>query len=474
MGSLGQRMGKHAQQETAASTLSYDSRSWLTTFKLLDPRHESLFVIVPWLLFTGLYVALAVVQQHHPEMAAEINTIPSVGTLGLGSVMSMLLAFRLNASYTRWWMARQFWGDVINGTRCLLSQLIASSAAQQTQMEMPSSARSKCHEQQKQVGGWCIAFAVAMGSHLRGQRLGFADETRSYLKRRRGASMFRRDLEHGKFDGLLTLLGKPSLVNLAQSTHPPMYALLQLRHAIEAALITPAIERTSQHGDDDAMRRQHKFTGGGGRGIYNYAHVAVLADKLFDVTASMLGALTGCERILRTPLPPGYVGVLRFLVVAFLAILPFALMEGLGWGLIPCCSVFAYLVLEVEETAVQIEQPFGFEYNDLPLDSYCLTVQADVLRLLDESWTMGEESSRGVAKPQQSASSGLIATPSVHVHFAEAGGPTLVREESTTRATDGDAPSDAPLPQSYTPAPRIRVGSPHDSPELIGQEFKRQ
>ena len=45
----------------------------------------------------------------------------------------------------------------------------------------------------------------------------------------------------------------------------------------------------------------------------------------------------------------------------------------------------SYLVLEVEEVAVQIEQPFGFEYNDLPIDAYCLTVQADVLRLLDES-----------------------------------------------------------------------------------------
>ena len=48
-------------------------------------------------------------------------------------------------------------------------------------------------------------------------------------------------------------------------------------------------------------------------------------------------------------------------------------------------AVVAALSVEVEEVAVQIEQPFGFEYNDLPIDAYCLTVQADVLRLLDES-----------------------------------------------------------------------------------------
>ena len=106
---------------------------------------------------------------------------------------------------------------------------------------------------------------------------------------------------------------------------------------------------------------------------------------LFTVTEEMLCALTGCERILKTPLPPGYVGVLRILLLLFLSLLPFSLAESLRWGVIPVCCVASYILLEVEETAVQIEQPFGFEYNDLPLDVYCLTVQADVLRLLDES-----------------------------------------------------------------------------------------
>ena len=40
-----------------------------------------------------------------------------------------------------------------------------------------------------------------------------------------------------------------------------------------------------------------------------------VSDSLVQVTEEMLGALTGCERILRTPLPPGYVGVLRLPVL---------------------------------------------------------------------------------------------------------------------------------------------------------------
>ena len=121
-----------------------------------------------------------------------------------------------------------------------------------------------------------------------------------------------------------------------------------------------------------------------------YPHVGTLSRSLFYVTEGFLEALTGCERILRTPLPPGYVGILRSLIIFFLTVLPFALLEGLSWGLIPVCTIFSYLLLYVEETAVQIEQPFGFENNDLPIDVYCLTVQADVLRMLDESQLQAE------------------------------------------------------------------------------------
>ena len=52
-------------------------------------------------------------------------------------------------------------------------------------------------------------------------------------------------------------------------------------------------------------------------------------------------------------------------------------------------------VLQVEEIAVQIEDPFGSKANDLPLEAYTLAVQADVLRLLDEA-SIGA-SSRGLA-----------------------------------------------------------------------------
>ena len=169
----------------------------------------------------------------------------------------------------------------------------------------------------------------------------------------------------GRFDARFTLLSRSQYAQLKESTHSPLYALTRLRHAVETALITPVsvpCTTAEDGGSTNARCKQYLI----------YPHPHMMSHSLFGVTEDILGALTGCERILRTPLPPGYVGVLRILMILFLTVLPFSLVESLRWGVVPIHMVLSYVILEVEETAVQIEQPFGFEYNDLPIDVYCL------------------------------------------------------------------------------------------------------
>ena len=102
VGSLGRRMGDKSQEATASAHLSYDRRSWLATLRLLDLRGVSQFVLLPWLFFSCLSITLAIVHHVEPEQITSLwSDVPTVAHLGLGSVMSLLLAFRLNASYTR-------------------------------------------------------------------------------------------------------------------------------------------------------------------------------------------------------------------------------------------------------------------------------------------------------------------------------------------------------------------------------------
>src|SRR5688500_4180385 len=41
----------------------------------------------------------------------------------LGTAISVLLSFKMNQSYDRWWEARKIWGSIVNDSRNLIIQL---------------------------------------------------------------------------------------------------------------------------------------------------------------------------------------------------------------------------------------------------------------------------------------------------------------------------------------------------------------
>lgn len=93
---------------------------------------------------------------------------------------------------------------------------------------------------------------------------------------------------------------------------------------------------------------------------------------------SLVDALGACERIHNTPMPFAYVVHLRRALVLYCATLPFALVDRFGWGAIAAVILIAYNFFGIEETGVEIEDPFGFQFNDLPLDDICGTLEGDL------------------------------------------------------------------------------------------------
>ncbi|KAL8945588.1 MAG: hypothetical protein Q9222_007886, partial [Ikaeria aurantiellina] len=51
--------------------------------------------------------------------------------------------------------------------------------------------------------------------------------------------------------------------------------------------------------------------------------------------------------------------------------LPFQLWHALGWITIPGTIVGAYIILGIAAIGREIENPFGRDENDLPLDKFC-------------------------------------------------------------------------------------------------------
>jgi putative membrane protein len=100
------------------------------------------------------------------------------------------------------------------------------------------------------------------------------------------------------------------------------------------------------------------------------------ADKERALLIDHIGA---CERILRTPLPKSYSIKIRRFVLLFLAALPFALLERVGWLTPIITMLVAYPLLSIDEIGVQLQNPFAVErLSHLPLDEISATIERNL------------------------------------------------------------------------------------------------
>lgn len=97
--------------------------------------------------------------------------------------------------------------------------------------------------------------------------------------------------------------------------------------------------------------------------------------QLINILMDMVG---GCERILKTPIPYSYSIHLRQLLFLYCILLPFQCIESLGWGTIPFVIIVSYILYGIEAIALEIENPFGTDPNDLPLDQLCQNVNKNI------------------------------------------------------------------------------------------------
>lgn len=238
--------------------------------------------------------------------------IPSVVHTLIGLALGLLLVFRTNASYDRFWEGRKLWGGVVNETR----NLIRSSEA--FLMSSP--------ETRREIALWMMAFVYGMMNSLR---------------------------EKKDLGPLTKFLDQEKVRQGLASPHPALFAAKQISILLQNA-------KLSGH-------------------ITEYAQVSI--DQNVQLLVDYLG---GCERIHRTPLPFAYVVHLRRALVIYCFSLPFALVGAFStpWVTIIETLFVAYVFFGIEEIGVEIEDPFGEDENDLPLETICQSIQRNTEGLL--------------------------------------------------------------------------------------------
>ncbi|KAK7932059.1 hypothetical protein PG985_002771 [Apiospora marii] len=88
--------------------------------------------------------------------------------------------------------------------------------------------------------------------------------------------------------------------------------------------------------------------------------------------------MTGTERVLTTPLPLAYTISISQITWAYVMLLPFQLLKDLKWVTIPAAVCASYIILGLLFIGREIENPFGNDVNDLPLELYCQQIVQDL------------------------------------------------------------------------------------------------
>ncbi|HYO91815.1 MAG TPA: bestrophin family ion channel [Pyrinomonadaceae bacterium] len=153
----------------------------------------------------------------------------------------------------------------------------------------------------------------------------------------------------------------------------------------------PMAERLPQSEVEETLRAQHvpsavalrisNLLADARRAGHISDYVAMTLDNNVQLLIDYLGA---CERIHKTPLPFAYVVHLRRALILYCLTLPFALIETYGWTTIVDTLLIAYIFFGIEEIGVEIEDPFGEDDNDLPLEQICATIENNLLAALEE------------------------------------------------------------------------------------------
>ncbi|KAJ5689119.1 hypothetical protein N7462_003511 [Penicillium macrosclerotiorum] len=103
--------------------------------------------------------------------------------------------------------------------------------------------------------------------------------------------------------------------------------------------------------------------------------------QLITMVSTLNEILTGSERVLDTPLPTAYSIAISQIAWIYVLLLPFQLWKSLEWVTIPASMVAAYIIIGLATIGSEIENPFGHDVNDLPLDTYCrqIAVEIDII-----------------------------------------------------------------------------------------------
>lgn len=241
-------------------------------------------------------------------------SLPILSSLVPSIVLGLLLVFRTNTAYERFWEGRKLWGTLVNTVRNL-SRTIWVTVIENTPED---------RDEKIKVLRLLVAFAVSTKLHLRSENIN---------------------------EELHKLMPEEWFKKLENMNHPPLEIAFWI---------------------SDYLQKQSEKNC-----LNNYQLISLL--KLLDTMVDCLGS---CERILRTPIPLAYSIHLKQLILIYCLTLPFQVVSQLGGWTGIIVGIISFTIFGIEAIGIEIENPFGHDPNDLPLDTICQTMERNINDLI--------------------------------------------------------------------------------------------
>lgn len=274
-------------------------------------------------LTVNIVIATLVTISHGDLFALKI-TLTTIPFTLIGLPIAIFLGFRNTAAYDRFCEGRKLWGELL-----LKSRVFARQCHSLIDYPEPALATNGLTDIRVRMIYRTCAFAYALRDLLRDQS--DAPELKQLLlesewQRLQGAS--------NKPDFLMRQMG------------------MDLRQSLKQERIDPCL-------------------------------AAVIDNSL----TAMTSASASCERIKNTPIPFSYTLLLHRTAYIYCFLLPFGLVDSIGFMTPFVVAIVAYTFFGLDALGDEIEEPFGLEANDLPLDAICKAIEIDLRESLQDAQT---------------------------------------------------------------------------------------
>jgi len=291
----------------------YNTKDWAKVIFSVS-KSDTLFKLAPLIAFVLFFSFAVIYLELHIFKIDEnswVKNLPQMHGL-LSFVISLLLVFRTNTAYDRWWEGRKLWGELVNNSRNLALKIagIVDSSDESTR---------------KFFRKIIPIYAYSLKAHLQ---------------------------------------SKVTEYSLQDDDERELFTELDIEKHVPNQIARFMFSRINQL----------------------YKSGLISGDQLIILNAevsSFTNICGACERIKNTPIPYSYSSFIKKFILVYTLTLPLGYASTVGYLAAPLVAFIFYVLASLELIAEEIEEPFGDDANDLPMEKIAENIDRNVGEILD-------------------------------------------------------------------------------------------